>query len=210
MTSPVPMLDVSLRHDFGAFTLDIAFEAPPGVTALFGPSGSGKSSIVAMLAGLVKPDHGRIVLGGRTLLDTAHRKHVSTHNRRLGVVFQDGRLFPHMTVRKNLNYARASNTDEPAIVHLLGIEHLLDRRPAKLSGGEKQRVAIGRALMSDPTMLLMDEPLASLDAPRRAEIMPWLERLRDEGRHPHPLRLALRETRSNASPPPSFASKPAA
>ncbi|MEL6234360.1 MAG: molybdenum ABC transporter ATP-binding protein [Pseudomonadota bacterium] len=177
-------LEVALRHRIGAFTLDAAFQAPPGVTALFGRSGAGKSSVVQAVAGLMRPREGAITLEGETLLDTAAGVWRPPHRRRLGVVFQESRLFAHMSVRRNLLYgarfsggaARGALAD---VVDLLGLGGLLSRSPATLSGGEQQRVAIGRALLARPRMLVMDEPLAALDAPRRAEILPYLERLRD-------------------------------
>ena len=179
-------LSVRLRHSFGAFTLDAAFEAPPGITVLFGRSGSGKSTIVNAVAGLLTPAEGRIALTGDVLLDTAAGVRLPPHRRRLGTVFQEGRLFPHMTVRQNLAYGRrfaprgARGAAMADVVEMLGIGALLDRRPGALSGGEKQRVAIGRALLSAPRMILADEPLAALDEPRKAEILPYFERLRDE------------------------------
>jgi molybdate transport system ATP-binding protein len=183
-------LEVSLRHRQGGFTLDAAFEAMPGVTALFGKSGSGKTTLVNAIAGLARPERGRIVVDGTVLLDTAAGVSVPVHRRRVGYVFQEGRLFPHLTVRQNLLYGRLfapSGRGVPAdalgfddVVALLGIAALLPRRPGRLSGGEKQRVAIGRALLSRPRLLLMDEPLAALDEARKAEILPALERLRDE------------------------------
>lgn len=179
-------ISVSLRHSFGSFTLDAAFDAPAGVTALFGRSGSGKTTIVNALAGLLTPDEGRIVADGTVLLDTAARIALPPNRRRVGYVFQDSRLFPHLTVRQNLLYGRwfarpASPQPEPdRIIDLLGIRPLLDRRPGALSGGEKSRVAMGRAILSCPRLLLMDEPLAALDDARKAEILPYLERLRDE------------------------------
>ncbi|MET0681206.1 MAG: molybdenum ABC transporter ATP-binding protein, partial [Burkholderiales bacterium] len=157
-----------------------------GVTALFGRSGTGKTSIVAAIAGLLRPDEGRIVAGGDVLYDSASGIDVPVERRRVGYIFQDARLFPHLSVRDNLRYGwkRAPAGDRPIsfdpIVDLLGIGHLLDRRPRRLSGGEKQRVAIGRALLAQPRVLLMDEPLASLDAERKSEILPYVERLRDE------------------------------
>jgi molybdate transport system ATP-binding protein len=179
-------LDVSIRKQLGAFTLDARFATRArGLTALFGASGSGKSTIVAAIAGLLRPDRGRIVAGGETLFDGDTRIDVPAERRRVGYVFQDARLFPHLKVRDNLAYGlkRAPRGDRAigfdAVVELLGIGHLLDRRPLRLSGGEKQRVAIGRALLAQPRLLLMDEPLASLDAARRLEILPYVERLRD-------------------------------
>jgi molybdate transport system ATP-binding protein len=183
-------LEVSLRHVMGDFTLDVAFAAQGGVTALFGASGAGKSSIVAAVAGLLRPSKGRVVLNGRVLTDMDERIFVPPHQRRAALVFQEPRLFPHLRVEKNLRYGwkrSPERADEKQIAHviaLLGLGDLLDRRPATLSGGEKARVALGRALLASPEILLLDEPLASLDAPRRAEILPYLERLRDEGRVP--------------------------
>lgn len=179
-------LIVKARQTLGEFVLDAGFTSDGGVTALFGPSGSGKTSLVRVIAGLSKPEHGRLVVDGETLLDTESRIFVPKHKRRFGYVFQESRLFPHLSVRQNLAYGRwfapramrSENFDR--IVELLGIGLLLDRRPGKLSGGEKQRVAIGRALLSAPRLLLMDEPLAALDDQRKAEILPYLERLRDE------------------------------
>jgi molybdate transport system ATP-binding protein len=183
-------LDVVLRHSFPGFALDVAFSAPEGVTALFGHSGSGKTTVVNAVAGLLRPDAGRVVVGDTVLLDTAAKRVVPTWRRRVGYVFQEDRLFPHLTVRQNLAFgrwfaprgARIENPDH--VVEFLGIGALLDRRPGLLSGGEKQRVAIGRALLAAPRLLLMDEPLASLDEARKAEILPYLERLRDETRIP--------------------------
>jgi len=177
-------LSVDISCALGGFTLHAAFEAPDGVTVLFGRSGSGKTSVVKAIAGLLAPDEGRIVLNERVLFDGANKVKLPVHRRRLGYVFQDSRLFPHLTVRDNLCYAaRVSGRGSPRPGHvgeLLGISHLLDRRTHALSGGEAQRVAIGRALLSEPDMLLMDEPLASLDGPRKAEILPYLETLRRE------------------------------
>ncbi len=184
-------VELSLRHRFGGFALDAAFSVPEAqVTALFGPSGAGKSTIVAALAGLLKPAEGYIRLNGRALLDTAAGVFVRPEARRVGVVFQDTRLFPHMSVMANLRFGwrRAPiKADEERVDHiiaLLGLGHLLARKPGKLSGGEKGRVALGRALLSSPELLLLDEPLAALDAARKAEILPYLERLRDEARMP--------------------------
>ena len=180
------MLEVSARHRLGAFTLDVAFDAPtPGVTALFGPSGSGKSTVLSIVAGLLRPQAGRVVLDGAALLDTAAGLDVLAERRRCGVVFQDAKLLPHLSVETNLRYGMrraprdASGPCFAEIVGLLGIEPLLRRRPRALSGGERQRVALGRALLSRPRLLLMDEPLAALDGARKAEILPFLLRLRD-------------------------------
>lgn len=184
------MLAVDIRHRLGAFELEAAFESGGQLTALFGPSGSGKTSLVNLIGGLMRPDKGRIVAGGRVLVDTSASTFVPKHRRRIGYVFQDARLFPHMTVRQNLAYGRFFTpsaeryADMDGIIDLLGIAHLLDRRPALLSGGEKQRVAIGRALLASPKLVLMDEPLASLDEARKAEILPYIERLRDETKIP--------------------------
>ncbi|MEZ5810523.1 MAG: molybdenum ABC transporter ATP-binding protein [Rhizobiaceae bacterium] len=180
------MLEIAVRHAFHGFSLDVAFDAPPGVTVLFGRSGSGKTTIVNAVAGLLTPDAGRIVLGKRTLFDSERRIGLPPHRRRLGYIFQEGRLFPHLTVRQNLRYgawfAPGSSPSDgiDRVVDLLGIGHLLDRRPGALSGGEKQRVAIGRALLASPGLVLADEPLASLDEAHKAEILPYFERLRDE------------------------------
>jgi molybdate transport system ATP-binding protein len=177
-------LSVALRHAFPGFALDLAFEAPAGVTALFGRSGAGKTTVVNAVAGLLRPAKGRIVADGEVLLDTARGLDLPPHRRRVGYVFQDGRLFPHLTVRENLLYgARFAGGGEAGLDHvveMLGIGALLGRRPLALSGGEKQRVAIGRALLARPRLLLMDEPLAALDAARKAEILPYVERLSAE------------------------------
>ena len=180
------MLLVDVEKKLGDFAIAATFEAPDGVTALFGPSGSGKTSIINMVAGLVTPDRGRITCNGTRLFDSANAFSEPPHRRGIGYVFQDGRLFPHMTVAQNLDYGRrmyrlAHDPEARArIVAMLDIAHLLDRRPGKLSGGERQRVAIGRALLLRPRLLLLDEPLASLDAARKREIFPYLLRLRDE------------------------------
>ncbi|PHK94317.1 molybdenum ABC transporter ATP-binding protein [Pseudoroseomonas rhizosphaerae] len=179
------MLEVSLRHRLGAFALEAAFAAPPGVTVLFGPSGSGKSSILAAVAGLLRPAAGRVALDGAPLTDTARGVFLPPERRRCATVFQEGRLFPHLSVASNLRYGLrraprgAAGPGFAEVVALLGLEALLERRPARLSGGEKQRVALGRALLARPRLLLLDEPLAALDAPRRQEVLPFLEALRD-------------------------------
>jgi molybdate transport system ATP-binding protein len=184
------MLSVAITHRLGAFTLDVAFEVEGGLTALFGRSGAGKTSLVNAIAGLIRPEQGRIEIDGVVLTDAATGIFVPPHRRRIGYVFQEGRLFPHLNVRQNLVYGRwfapkaASGSDFDQVIGLLGIEHLLIRRPANLSGGEKQRVAIGRALLARPRLLVMDEPLAALDEGRRHEIFPYIERLRDEMRVP--------------------------
>lgn len=178
-------LSVRFAYRFGDFSLDVAFEAPSGVTALFGRSGSGKTTVVNAVAGLLKPAAGRVQLDETVLFDSERRISVPVHHRRLGYVFQEGRLFPHLSVRQNLLYGRwfarnRSGAGFDHVVEMLGIGDLLARQPARLSGGEKQRVAIGRALLANPRLLLMDEPLASLDDERKAEILPYLERLREE------------------------------
>ncbi|MEM6421993.1 MAG: molybdenum ABC transporter ATP-binding protein, partial [Pseudomonadota bacterium] len=182
-------LEVSLSHDLGGLQLDVRFDAPSGITALFGRSGAGKTTVVNAIAGLLTPDKGRVSLDGRVLLDTAARVAVPAHRRRIGYVFQDARLFPHLSVRRNLLFGRwfaprSERQDTPAelerILDLLGIAPLLERGVGQLSGGERQRVAIGRALLAKPRLLLLDEPLAALDTARKDEILPWIERLRDE------------------------------
>ena len=177
------VIEFSLRHQFpGGPALAIDFVAPDGATALFGPSGAGKSSVVGVIAGLFTAQAARVVVDGEVLTDTFRRIHVPVERRRLGLVFQEARLFPHMSVRKNLMYgftrAPAGEIGFDDVVELLGIAALLERRPHTLSGGERQRVAIGRALLAQPRLLLMDEPLASLDAARKAEILPYLARLK--------------------------------
>ncbi|MBT9386524.1 molybdenum ABC transporter ATP-binding protein [Pseudooceanicola sp. CBS1P-1] len=179
-------LSVRLRHGFGGFALDIAFEAPPGLTVLFGRSGSGKTTVINAVSGLLRPESGRIAVDDTVLLDRAARIDLPVHRRRLGYIFQDARLFPHMSVRQNLGYGRffapraAPGLKPDRVIEMLGIGALLDRRPGALSGGEKSRVAIGRALLARPRILLADEPLAALDEARKAEILPYFERLRDE------------------------------
>ena len=181
------MLEFDCRVQHGTFTLEAAFSvATPGVTALFGRSGSGKSTIISLLAGLLAPERGRIVIDETKLLDTEARLNVPAEERATGCVFQDARLFPHLNVRHNLCYGlkRVRGRRAPirfeAIVELLGLGHLLERRTRELSGGERQRVGLGRALLAQPRLLLLDEPLASLDAERRDEVLPYFERLRDE------------------------------
>jgi molybdate transport system ATP-binding protein len=184
------MLHVDIVKQLGEFSLQAAFESQGRVTGLFGTSGSGKTSLVNMIAGLLRPDRGTISIDGEIMDDTEKGVHVPAWQRRIGYVFQDARLFPHLDVAQNLDYGRRMNrvADDPTqrqrVIELLDIGHLLDRRPGKLSGGERQRVALGRALLSKPRLLLLDEPLGALDEGRRAEILPYLVRLRDEARIP--------------------------
>ena len=183
MSAPAFQVDVALTR--GERRIAVAFTAPPGITALLGPSGAGKTSVLDMIAGLLRPDEGRIV-AGEVLFDRGEGICLPPERRACGYVFQDIRLFPHLTVRPNLLYGarlarpgRAWITLDEAVA-FLGIGPLLDRAPRTLSGGEAQRVAIGRALLSAPRVLLLDEPLSSLDVPRREEIMQVIERIRDE------------------------------
>jgi molybdate transport system ATP-binding protein len=184
------VLTVDVEKLLGTFTLAVHFAAAGGATALFGPSGSGKTSLVNMIAGLLTPDRGAITLDDIVLFDAAKNIDVPPHRRRIGYVFQEGRLFPHLSVRQNLDYGRRMNRRPrdskkfERIAALLDIGHLLDRRPGMLSGGERQRVAVGRALLTEPRLLLLDEPLASLDAGHKREILPYLVRLRDEAKIP--------------------------
>lgn len=180
------MLEAHIRHRQGEFELEADFTLESGLTALFGPSGSGKTTIINALAGLLRPQQAKIRFGGTVWNDAARGIFVPPHRRRIGYVFQDGRLFPHLSVRSNLLYGarfqpESAGRDELArVADLLGIAALLDRRPAMLSGGEKQRVALGRTLLSSPQLLLMDEPLSALDTERKAEILSDIERIRDE------------------------------
>lgn len=179
-------LQIDIRHRQGAFDLSAEVEVGAGLTALFGPSGSGKTTLVNLVAGLVRPDEGRITFSGEVWSDQRSGIFVPPHRRRIGYVFQEGRLFPHLTVRGNLVYGtRFAPRHEPGetldrVAALLRIAPLLDRRPSHLSGGEKQRVALGRALMAKPRLLLMDEPLSALDNDLKAAILPDIERIRDE------------------------------
>ncbi|MEM8665781.1 MAG: molybdenum ABC transporter ATP-binding protein [Pseudomonadota bacterium] len=180
------MISVSIAHRFGRFALEVGFEAPAGVTALFGRSGAGKTTVLSAVAGLLTPHSGHIEVDGHALFDARKGIDVPAYRRRIGLVFQDGRLFPHMSVSGNLGFAerfaqdrRAARAERERLVELLGLGPILPRRPALLSGGEKQRVAVARALLQRPAALLLDEPLAALDEPRKAEILPYLERLAD-------------------------------
>jgi len=186
----IDMLSVDVEKQLGDFKLETSFKSDGLVTGLFGNSGAGKTSIINLIAGLIAPDRGRISLDNETLDDTSTAIHVAPHRRRIGYVFQDARLFPHLSVRQNLDYGRRMNgfapdaAAETHTVDLLDIGHLLDRRSAQLSGGERQRVALGRALLAKPKLLLLDEPLGALDDERKAEILPYFIRLRDEASVP--------------------------
>ncbi len=178
-------VSIQATHSFEKFTIDAGFEAGPGVTALFGHSGSGKTTLTNVLTGLFRPTQGHVSLNGAVLFDSRAGRFVPPHKRRVGVVFQDGRLFPHLSVAGNLDFGAryappgAARPDRDHIIEMLGLRAFLTRRPAGLSGGEKQRVALARALLSCPQILVMDEPLAALDEPRKDEVLPYLERLRD-------------------------------
>jgi molybdate transport system ATP-binding protein len=180
------MLRVDVSKQLGEFSIEASFASEGKVTGLFGASGAGKTSLINMIAGLLRPDRGTIAIDTETLDDTAARVHIPAHRRRVGYVFQDARLFPHLDIRQNLDYGRRMNrlAEDPAarrrVTDLLDIGGLLDRRPGKLSGGERQRVALGRALLAQPRLLLLDEPLGSLDDQRKEEILPYLVRLRDQ------------------------------
>ena len=176
-------VQIDIRHAFNGFDLAARFDAPKGVTALFGASGSGKTTIINAVAGLLTPQNGRIVVDGRVLFDSKTGVNTAPNKRKIGYIFQDARLFPHMTVRQNLTYGRPAGPID-AVVDMLGLDGLLGRRPAKLSGGEAQRVAIGRALLSNPDLILADEPLAALDEARKSEILPYFEKLRDHANVP--------------------------
>ncbi|MQQ10134.1 molybdenum ABC transporter ATP-binding protein [Epibacterium sp. SM1979] len=184
------MLTVAARHEFSGFELDAKFSSDHGITVLFGASGSGKSTIAHVVSGLLRPMAGHVALGDHVLFDGDTRIWVPPHRRRIGYIFQDARLFPHLTVRANLRFGawfarhRPSADEFSRITEMLGLGPVLDRRPAHLSGGEKQRVAIGRALLSNPRLIIADEPLAALDQARKAEILPYFERLRDEVKVP--------------------------
>jgi molybdate transport system ATP-binding protein len=183
-------LEVTAKATLGNFVLDAAFASEGRITALFGRSGSGKTTLVNIIAGLLRPERGQVVVDGTVLFDSDARIDVPSHKRRIGYVFQEARLFPHLTVKHNLLYGRwftpkdARHVSLDEVVDLLGLKDLLERGTAQLSGGEKQRVAIGRALLCSPRLLLMDEPLASLDDARKSELLPFIERLRDDARVP--------------------------
>jgi molybdate transport system ATP-binding protein len=183
-------VEVLARTSLGDFVLDADFSSDSRVTAIFGPSGSGKTSVLNVIAGLLRPQHGRVVVDGTVLVDTNAGIFLPAHRRRIGYVFQESRLFPSLSVRGNLLYGRffAARTDRYAsvdeVIDLLDLGALLRRGIQALSGGEKQRVAIGRALLVSPRLLLLDEPLSSLDEKRKQEVMPFLERLRDQARVP--------------------------
>lgn len=179
------MLELRLRHAFGELELDLAFRSEARTLALFGHSGAGKTSVLNAIAGLLTPQSGRIVLDGEALLDTAAGIRMPVAQRRIGYVFQDGRLFPHLSVRHNLIYGAPSRdaahgAEFATIVELLELGHLLERRPQNLSGGERQRVAVGRALLSNPRALLLDEPLTGLHAEARVQVLDYLRRLKQE------------------------------
>lgn len=181
------MLSVNITQAFGSFRLETQFEVEEGsITAIFGKSGAGKTSTINAIAGLTRPDVGVIQIGNTTLFDQNLRINLPIYKRQIGYVFQDDRLFPHMTVRNNLIYGTPKNRDVANslnltdITGLLELAPLLERRPRTLSGGEKQRVAIGRALLSNPKLLLMDEPLASIDVQHRFEILPFIQRVREK------------------------------
>ncbi len=181
-------VDVELRR--GDFALAVAFQASTGLTALFGPSGAGKTSVLNMIAGVLKPARGRIAVDGQVLFDSVAGVNLKPEHRKVGYIFQDARLFPHLSVRDNLLYgykltgAAGRYAAPDHIIEVLGIGALLERQPGSLSGGEQQRVAVGRAILTSPRLLLMDEPLASLDDARKQEILPYIEQLRDDVKIP--------------------------
>ncbi|WP_245624182.1 molybdenum ABC transporter ATP-binding protein, partial [Jannaschia donghaensis] len=170
---------MAITRRAGDFKLDVSLLVAPGVTAVFGPSGAGKTTLARCVAGLARPDAGRIALDGRILFDGS--TDLPPHRRDIGYVFQEARLFPHLSVRENLLYGAPRGTDPAAVANMLGITPLIARRPGDLSGGEAARVAIGRALLRRPRLLILDEPLAALDTRRRDIVLPWLENLRDAG-----------------------------
>jgi molybdate transport system ATP-binding protein len=184
-------IDVRIHHALERITLDVTLALNGGLTALLGPSGAGKTRTLDVIAGLLDPDEGFVSIDGDVLTDTAHGIRVPAHERRIGYVFQDSRLFPHLTVRQNLAFGRwfgrrrtASGVSLDEVVSLLDLQPLLGRHPARLSGGERRRVALGRALLSHPRLVLLDEPLGSLEVSKRQEILPYLDRLIAELRLP--------------------------
>jgi molybdate transport system ATP-binding protein len=184
-------IEVSIRHGFQTFTLDAGFKIDcSGITALFGPSGAGKTTVANAIAGLFRPNEGRIVIGEKIAFDKEAGIFLPPRLRRIGYVFQEARLFPHLSVEQNLRFGwrrapeRANGEEFARVVDMLGLGPLLVRKPAKLSGGEKGRVALGRALLSSPELLLLDEPLAALDDARKSEILPYFEKLRDDAQIP--------------------------
>lgn len=180
------MLEIDLRHQRGSFTLTAQVEIEAGVTGICGASGSGKSTLIALLAGLLRPTTGRLSFQGVTLADPQSRHFVPAWRRQFGLVFQEGLLFPHLSVRDNLLYgekrlpASQRQLSLDSVLQLLEIAPLAHRRPVQLSGGERQRVAIGRALLSAPRLLLLDEPLSALDDRLKFQILPFLKRIKDE------------------------------
>ena len=177
-------MKLTLKHSYGDFTLDLSLTVGTGITALFGRSGAGKSTIINAIAGLLQPSEGLLTIDGETLMDTSQGIYTAPHKRRFATVFQDARLFPHLSVAQNIDFGSryvptGASVSRDEVIDLLGLGPLMSRLPNTLSGGEKQRVALGRALLSSPRMLLMDEPLASLDGTRKQEILPYLEHLRD-------------------------------
>ena len=176
------MIEIDIQLTQGTFRLEVTARFDGKATAIFGPSGAGKTTTLDAIAGLRRPDHGAIRIGGRTLFSSQQRIDLPSHQRHVGYVPQDTALFPHMNVRRNLLYGRHPGTSPPLerVVSMLEIEPLVDREVRALSGGERQRVALGRALMSGPSLLLLDEPLAAVDVPLRRRILPYLERVRDD------------------------------
>lgn len=184
-------LHVDIQYAVGHLSLSAQIQIEqPGITALFGPSGSGKTTVMNAIAGLIRPSQGYIRLQERDLFNHHQHLHLPTHQRRIGYVFQEARLFPHLSVKKNLYYGHRRSLAPLAqaqcqqVIELLGLEYLMERPPRHLSGGEKQRVALGRALLSNPDILLLDEPLSALDPSRKHDILPYLERIRDEHQIP--------------------------
>lgn len=181
------MLFARIKKVLGSFAIDVTFQSEDDdIIAIYGASGAGKTSVISMIAGLIRPDSGKICVNGVTYFDSESKINVTPDKRRIGYIFQDGKLFPHLTVRSNLEYGmkliptKDRRIGFREVVGLLGLEGLLTRRPGKLSGGEKQRVAIGRALLTSPRLLLMDEPLASLDSSRKNDLLPFIKGLRDQ------------------------------